>query len=153
PRRALDLLVILGDRQAAFFVGSAFLRRPENLRIDEHQWILRLVLLGEVHGNDALGTATWIAASPIPRASYMVSNMSSMSRRISASILPTGFETARNRLSGNLMMSRNAMRRDVSGSRNRVNVPRKLRKSIGRKRRVPFPFAPTDRIALERPAW
>ena len=32
------------------------------------------------------GTPTWIAASPMPGASYMVSNMSSTSLRIAASI-------------------------------------------------------------------
>src|SRR5262249_13687346 len=44
-----------------------------------------------------------------PGASYIVSNMSSIRRLSSASILPTGFETSRSRLSGSLMMSRSAM--------------------------------------------
>ena len=52
PRRPLHLLVIFRDRQAALLVGALFLRRPDHLRIDEDQRLLRLVLLGEVHGDD-----------------------------------------------------------------------------------------------------
>src|SRR5258707_149213 len=55
------------------------------------------------------GGATWIAASPMPGASYMVSNMSSASLRISAVPLKTGLETSRNCLSGRMMISRIAM--------------------------------------------
>ena len=55
------------------------------------------------------GCATWIAASPMPGASYMVSNMSSASLRISAVTFSTGLETSRNCLSGRMMMSRRAM--------------------------------------------
>ena len=61
------------------------------------------------------GTPTWIAASPMPGASYMVSNMSATSVRMSSSILPTGFETLRNRLSGRMMMSRSAMKPRCKG--------------------------------------
>ena len=57
-----------------------------------------------------LGTPTWIAASPMPGASYMVSNMSATSFFISASIFLTGSETSRSRLSGRMRMSRSAMR-------------------------------------------
>ncbi len=38
------------------------------------------------------GTPTWIAASPMPGAAYMVSNMSSISRRVSSSTVPTAPE-------------------------------------------------------------
>ena len=51
----------------------------------------------------------WIAASPMPGASYMVSNMSSTSFLIDASTLATGLETSRSRLSGKIRMSRTAM--------------------------------------------
>ena len=56
-----------------------------------------------------LGTPTWMAASPMPGASYMVSNMSSTRRRSSGSIACAGSETSRSRLSGRMMMSRSAM--------------------------------------------
>jgi hypothetical protein len=56
-----------------------------------------------------LGVPTWIAASPIPGASYMVSNMSSTSSRMPASTFFTGSETCRNRLSGRMRMSRKAI--------------------------------------------
>ena len=55
------------------------------------------------------GWATWIAASPIPGASYMVSNMSSASLRISEVTFSIGLETSRNCLSGRMMISRSAM--------------------------------------------
>ena len=55
------------------------------------------------------GAPTWIAASPTPGASYMVSNMSSTSLRTSAVIFFTGSETSRNRLSGRMRISRSAM--------------------------------------------
>ena len=56
-----------------------------------------------------LATPTWTAASPMPGASYMVSNMSSTSLRIPASIFFTGSETFRSRLSGRMRMGRSAM--------------------------------------------
>ena len=56
-----------------------------------------------------LGVPTWMAASPIPGASYMVSSISSMSLRMPASIFFTGSDTCRNRLSGRMRMSRSAM--------------------------------------------
>ena len=56
-----------------------------------------------------LGSPIWIAASPMPGASYMVSNMSSTSCLVAASILATGLETSRSRLSGKMRMSRTAM--------------------------------------------
>src|SRR6201996_527656 len=56
-----------------------------------------------------IGCATWIAASPIPGASYMVSNMSSASLRISGVTFSIGLETSRNCLSGRMMISRSAM--------------------------------------------
>ena len=55
PRRALDLLVIFGDRQAALFVDRQLLRMRDDLRIDEHPRLRRglavLVALGEIHGD------------------------------------------------------------------------------------------------------
>ena len=67
------------------------------------------------------GSPTWIAARPTPGASYIVSNMSSTSARTSASTAFTGSDTCRSRLSGRMMMSRNAMRGDLSGAPHRVN--------------------------------
>ena len=61
------------------------------------------------------GCATWIAASPMPGASYMVSNMSSASLRISGVTFSIGFDTSRNCLSGRMMISLMAMSGDLSG--------------------------------------
>ena len=55
------------------------------------------------------GSAIWIAASPMPGASYMVSNISSASLRISGVTSATGLEICRSRLSGRMMISRRAM--------------------------------------------
>ena len=52
---------------------------------------------------------TWMAASPMPGASYMVSNMSSTSLRMPASIFFTGSDLSRSRLSGKIRISRTAM--------------------------------------------
>jgi len=71
------------------------------------------------------GTPTWIAASPTPGALYIVSNISSTSARTSASTVFTGSDFCRSRLSGRMMMSRNAMRGDLSGAPRRVNLDRK----------------------------
>ena len=60
------------------------------------------------------GCATWIAASPMPGASYMVSNMSSASLRISVVTFSTGLETSRSCLSGRMMISLKAIARDLS---------------------------------------
>ena len=49
------------------------------------------------------GSPTWIAASPMPGASYMVSSMSSASLRNGASTRSTGFETRRSTGSGRMM--------------------------------------------------
>src|SRR3546814_802105 len=54
-------------------------------------------------------TPTWIAASPIPGASYIVSNMSAISVLSSASNFSTGLEMTRSRGSGVSMMGRMAM--------------------------------------------
>jgi hypothetical protein len=67
------------------------------------------------------GTPIWIAASPTPGASYIVSNMSSTSARTPASTVFTGSETSRSRLSGRMMISRNAMRGDLRGGGGAVN--------------------------------
>jgi hypothetical protein len=63
-----------------------------------------------------LATPSWIAASPMPGALYIVSNMSSTSLRIPASICLTGSELSRRRLSGSVMISRIAMSGDVNGA-------------------------------------
>ncbi|MGY4599208.1 hypothetical protein ACVWXL_006954 [Bradyrhizobium sp. GM22.5] len=55
------------------------------------------------------GCAIWIAASPMPGASYMVSNMSSASLRISGVTFSIGLETRRSCLSGRMMISLRAM--------------------------------------------
>ena len=55
------------------------------------------------------GSPIWIAASPMPGASYMVSNMSSTSFLVAASIFATGLETCRSRLSGKMRISRSAI--------------------------------------------
>ena len=55
------------------------------------------------------GTPIWMAASPMPGAAYMVSNMSSTSARNGLSIAFTGSDFSRSRLSGMMRMSRTAM--------------------------------------------
>src|SRR3954467_4538157 len=62
-----------------------------------------------------------MAARPTPGALYIVSNMSSTSARTSAVTLFTGSDTCRSRLSGRMMISRNAMRGDLSGVPRAVN--------------------------------
>src|SRR5262249_26042472 len=66
-----------------------------------------------------------MAASPMPGASYMVSNISATSLRMLASIFFTGSETCRNRLSGKMRISRTVMAGDVSGGAVRVNARNK----------------------------
>ena len=56
-RRALDLLVVLGDRQAALFIERHLLRFPGDLRIEKDDGASHLVLLGQINGDDALGDA------------------------------------------------------------------------------------------------
>ena len=63
-RRPLDLLVIFRDRQAAFLVGRLLVRLPGHFRIDEDLRRLRLVLLGEVHGDHALRHADLDGGKP-----------------------------------------------------------------------------------------
>ena len=55
------------------------------------------------------GTPIWMAASPMPGASYMVSNMSLTSARSGLSTFATGSDFSRSRLSGRMMISRLAM--------------------------------------------
>ncbi len=55
--RPLDLLVIFRDRQAAFFVFRSLFRLPDDLRIDEHLGLVIILLLRQIHGDDALGDA------------------------------------------------------------------------------------------------
>src|SRR5215204_4563344 len=76
------------------------------------------------------GSPIWIAASPMPGASYMVSNMSSASLRTDASTFATGLETRRKRLSGMTRISRRLMRGDLITARRAVKcvsapLPRK----------------------------
>ena len=52
--RPLHLLVVFRDGEAALLVDRLFLRLPGHFRIDEHLRRLRLVLLGEIHGDHAL---------------------------------------------------------------------------------------------------
>ena len=54
-------------------------------------------------------TPIWMAASPIPGAAYIVSNMSSISARNALSTPFTGSDLSRNRLSGMMRISRTAM--------------------------------------------
>ena len=56
-----------------------------------------------------LGTPIWMAARPMPGASYMVSSMSSMRARSSSSTVSTGFEIVLRRGSGAVRMGRMAM--------------------------------------------
>ena len=49
---------------------------------------------------NCLCTLTWVAARPMPGASYMVSNMSSINARRASSTDSTGVATVRRRLSG-----------------------------------------------------
>ncbi len=56
-----------------------------------------------------LGTPIWMAASPMPGASYMVSNMSSISACTGLSTAFTGSDFSRSRVSGMMRISRFAM--------------------------------------------
>src|SRR6476469_9347890 len=59
PRRALDLLVIFGDREAALLIDRFLFGHGDDFRIDEDPrfWLALavLVLLGEVHGDETQG--------------------------------------------------------------------------------------------------
>jgi hypothetical protein len=59
------------------------------------------------------GSPSWMAANPMPGASYIASNISSISLRTGASTRVTGSDTRRRRLSGRMMMGRRAIRGDV----------------------------------------
>ena len=56
-RRALHFGIIFGDRQAAFLVDRAFLRRLQDFRIDEHHRLLRIAFLGDIDHKQAAGNA------------------------------------------------------------------------------------------------
>ena len=130
-RGPLDLLVVFRDRQAAFLVGALLLRGPDDLRIDEHLRLLRLVLLGGVDGDDALRHADLNrreADARAPRTSSRTCHRPARAR--SASTVFTGSETCRSRLSGRMMMSRNAMRGDLSGEVLAVNRPARSRRPV-----------------------
>src|ERR1700761_295101 len=66
-------------------------------------------------------TPIWMAASPMPGALYMVSNMSSTSLRMLASTFFTGSDTCRSRLSGIVMISWIAIFGDLRGAESGVN--------------------------------
>ncbi len=85
PFGTLDLVVDAGHRQAAFFADLLTAALLQGLGIDE----------GEQTGSCSsdtsitttrLCTSTWVAASPMPGASYIVSAMSATSFRMPASI-------------------------------------------------------------------
>src|SRR5438046_1426457 len=57
----------------------------------------------------------------MPGASYMVSSMSSMSFRVLASTVLTGFDTVRSNGSGRVMISRFAMTLEIGDDRKGVN--------------------------------
>ena len=61
-------------------------------------------------------TPTWGAARPMPGAAYMVSSMSSMSRRTSSSTWSTGFALSFRRGSGAVMIGSRAMSRIAAKS-------------------------------------
>ena len=109
-RRARDLLVIFGHRQAAFLVDRFLFRGFDDLRIGENiaargssSFLARSIT------STRLATPIWIAARPMPGASYMVSSMSSISARTSSSTTPTFSLAARNRGSGRHRIGRMAM--------------------------------------------
>ncbi len=57
PRRALDFLVNLGDRQTALVIGGKFVGRPKHFRICESHWVGARVLflpLGDIENKDTL---------------------------------------------------------------------------------------------------
>ena len=56
-----------------------------------------------------IGSAIWIAARPMPGASYMVSTMSSISLRKASSTRSIGALTRRSLGSGRVMIGRRAM--------------------------------------------
>ena len=63
-RRPLDVLVEFRDREAALLVHALLVRRPHHLRIDEDALHLVVVLLRQVHGDDALGHADLDGGEP-----------------------------------------------------------------------------------------
>jgi len=110
-RGPLDLLVIFRDREAAFLARRFCFRGPDGLTKICGSWASSF--FDRSSTITRFGTPTWIAASPMPGALYMVSNMSSTSLRMLASTRLIGSETCRSRLSGSLMMSSTAMAGDV----------------------------------------
>ena len=55
--RAFDLVVILGDREAALFIGQGLFRRPDDLGVHEETRRFGLVLARQVHDDHPLGDA------------------------------------------------------------------------------------------------
>ena len=120
----LDLLVVFRDRQAALLVGGLLLGRPDDLRIDDHLRLARLVLAGEVERDHALRHADLDRREPDPGGVVHGVEHVGDERFHLALIVFTGLETSRSRVSGSMMISRNAMRRDLSGRSVRVNPAR-----------------------------
>ena len=102
--RPLDLGIIVRDRQAAFLVDRALVAE-----LSRTSGLMKTCGAG---GSPSLarsmtsmrsGSPTWIAARPMPGASYMVSSMSSASFSSGASTRSTGLETWRRTGSGRMM--------------------------------------------------
>ena len=124
-RRPLDLFVIFRDRQAALLVDRPLVGRPEDLGIDEIRGCGGSSFLAMSMTITRIASATWIAARPMPGASYMVSTMSSISSRKPSSTCPSGALTRRSFGSGRMMMWRSAIGRFVFSFRSPLIIARR----------------------------
>ncbi len=94
PRRALDFLVNLGDRQTALIIRGEFVGRPKHFRICRKPWggrspssSCRLVTS---RTRIRFISPIWVAARPMPGAAYTRLQHVVMSARISSSTAATG---------------------------------------------------------------
>ena len=125
--RPLDLGEIFGNRQAALLGGGNIVGAPQDLGVDQEERIgLRPASPSSRVATSMVttrrGTPTWMAASPMPGASYMVSSMESMNLRRSSSTRSTGSLVMRSLRSGRVMISSFATRLRYERNRARVNA-------------------------------
>lgn len=86
---ARDFVANVGEAEAAFFLDLLPFS-VHDLRIDEDDFVLGLLLIADVDDGDALADADLGAARPMPTALYMDSNMSAASARSSSLNSATG---------------------------------------------------------------
>ena len=117
-RRAVDVAADFGDRQAAFVIDATALRDSQTISGLMNTFGSRIISACGASSSASrhrrchrsrrcrsmtrrrIGTPTWIAARPMPGASYIVSNMSAISVRCASVTVSTGFEITRSRGSG-----------------------------------------------------